>query len=117
MDQYQLFTMLAQTVKGLIPVGVISVAISGKRLEPHFGWFPWASGRNKLESVLGFVAKVRESRTDNGLPYKALIWADEQSTGFFEHIKRYGILSGGGRVHSFFDDGSNAILYYSRDLK
>lgn len=67
------------------PVGLMVVGISDHRMIPHVQWFPWASKRNKIETVLKFLNEMRKK-------WGVLVVADPDSVNFFNHICKTGIL-------------------------
>ncbi len=97
------------------PVGIAAVEKPGMKIQPHAIWFPWASPRNKVESASQYLNEIRRQRGPNGRFYKALIWAPEKTWTFFEHMMRRGILKRSGKVENWFDDGSTAMLFYTKE--
>lgn len=90
----------------LAPVGVATVSYDNNRMEPHVVWFPWATARNKLESTINFIAKQRKDKL-------VLIWSEKETTPFFTHVCKYGILKRVGKVIGFSAEG-DAMLFQSR---
>lgn len=57
------WTLFAETRKGFIPVGIVIAAWAPNApylLVTGMVWMPWASNRNKLESMVGFLNGVRK---------------------------------------------------------
>lgn len=97
------------------PVGVVFGKYTG--LQAYDGrpemylvdaeWFPWATDRNKLESMVNLFNRLR---------WTMLIkfYAREKDDGFYYHIAKHGILRCVGRVHGFFKNG-HAIEFQGKD--
>lgn len=62
-DRYHAaWTLFANTKRGFIPVGMVfaSWAPNGSFLIVHGAtWLPWASNRNIIESMIGFLSRIR----------------------------------------------------------
>lgn len=101
------YTFIAKTIKGECPVGIVGILGTGWRIEPRIQWFPWASDRNKLESVVNFLNEVKKQKM-------AFVYAGEKDIRFFTHLCRYGIIRRGCRIKMFFEDLTDAMLFYSR---
>ena len=104
-----LFTLLAHTTKGILPVGIISIAISEapftiRQISPHVVWMPWASGRNKLETILKFLVAAKEEG-------KPIITAREPDWNFFNRLCNYGVIRPVGKLRGHYSDGGDARLY------
>lgn len=97
------------------PVGIAVIERGGTRLQPHAVWFPWATIRNKIESAAHYLGEMRRQRRPDGRFYKGLIFAPESTWTFFEHMMRRGILKRCGKVEAWFDDGSPAMLFYTKE--
>ena len=97
------------------PMGIAVVEEPGSRLQPHAVWFPWASSRNKIECAAHYLNEMRRQRDPRGKFYKALILAPEKTWTFFEHMMRRGILKRCGKLDNWFDDGSPAMLFYTKE--
>jgi len=87
--------LVAPTPKGKIPVGVIGERSvdtpAGKWIEPHVTWFPWASPRNKVETILKYL-QVRRFEVP------MLIIANRKVEPFFRRMKGFGVLAGPFRL-------------------
>lgn len=97
------------------PIGLVVVFSRFHLLEPHFTWFPWATARNKMESVAAFVHKIRKDHDIDGRPFKLFLASDRVSVGFWNHLMEYGLVGRCGWFSRFFV-GSDAMIYYSKDL-
>lgn len=93
-DNYSgVYTCLATTKKGVIPVGVIP--ISGVYLGWMIGdvkWFPWASKRNIIESFVNFINTMKKEAYLLG-------YCSEQDKEFFTYIAKHGIIRRVGTLH------------------
>lgn len=105
-------TLFARTAKGAMPVGWIVSWVEGRRLGPHAVWAAWATSRNKIEAILAWLHGARNERTREGVPLRAVIQTTDRDKGFFEHMKRYGVVGGGFRVPDLLDDRSDAWFFY-----
>jgi len=73
------------------PVGLFRVDTFQGAFWPHVVWFPWATARNKLEVVVGFIQWLKEQ----GL---VLISAEPKNIPFFSHVARYGLIRRVGTI-------------------
>lgn len=116
-------TFIADSTDGRIPVGSLSAMNPlGTRLVTivDIVWFPWASTRNRLESIVNFVNDTRED-------YIVLEYADDRAADktidghdakrLFETVCKYGAMRRVGTVHDFYGAGNSAALYQSRKRK
>ena len=80
------FTMIAETSKGQIPVGIAMMIQPVKEKNLLFIgdllWFPWASARNKLESTVHLLNALRPD-------WLVIEFARQQDKEFFNHICKY----------------------------
>lgn len=90
------------------PVGFIGAVDNGYRMEPHALWFPWATDRNRLESWLNFLNKIRVTRL-------AIVIVPEKELNIYKHLERYGVIQRRGTIIRFFEDGQSAAIYQSKD--
>ena len=102
-------TLICRTSKGLIPVGLIEVNVTiapdiRPQAIPHALWFPEASPRNKLESVVRFLEHLRKGFT-------VLLVEQEANWRFFGKVCQYGVLRPVGKLRNYFSDGSDAMFY------
>src|SRR6185437_6417133 len=97
--------------RGIIPVGIATVWYS-IRLPPHVReihctWFAWATPRNKLESAVNFIYRMRMGNT--------LFWPSRSETiRFFDHVAHYGIARRVGTFKNYFGKGVDAAMFQSR---
>jgi hypothetical protein len=86
------------------PVGYVAVTTT-KVAQPLFIadtiWFPWASSRNRIESMVNWI---NEMRRDNLITE----YAQMKDKRFFEHICRHGIMRRVGTKHGLYPDGPAA---------
>src|SRR3990167_6087678 len=90
-------------------VGVLFCRAKGRVLEPHTVWFPWVTGRQKLETLTQFINEMRRD-------WCILVWCLPHIASFFDRIAKYGILRRVGLVEGWAD-GGDAILFASRPLE
>ena len=101
------------------PIGLVAGVADGHKLFPHALWYPWASERNILEGVLGFL----RAATDAG--YLVIIPSGDKYRPFFTKLMRYGILKRVGVIPSWFSEseaadqshegpGTDAMFFYAR---
>ena len=81
------------------PVGLVALQMLLNHVYVRVFWFPWASKRNKLETMLRFILDYRD-----GLH---LIGATQDET-FMSHLYRRGVARAIGQSHQF-----GGILYES----
>ena len=89
--------------KGL-PVGFVLMNITGTMLEPHAFWFPEATPRIKLETILGWLIDYKAR-------YRLFIWVRQKDWKFYDHLCKYGVVRTVGKYRKFFDDGEDAFLF------
>ena len=87
-----------------LPVGLILMNITGSLLEPHAFWFPEASPRIKLESILRWLVEYKSK-------YRLFLWIRPKDWKFYDHLCKYGVLRTVGKYRKFFDDGEDAFLF------
>ena len=97
----EVFMLEAVTSNGKIPVGIVSTLVFS-RTEPHVDWFPWASSRNKLETVALFLSKMRNR--------SLLVWAEESEVDFYTRIAQYGVLRRVGKLIKFKNDKDHMLF-------
>jgi len=102
------YLMLARSEGEPRPVGMIGAIDGGYRIEPHALWFPWATPRNKLESWLNFLNKIRVTRL-------AIVYVPEKEISIYQHLERYGVIQRRGTISRFFEDGQFAAIFQTRD--
>lgn len=102
------YLMLARSEGESRPVGMIGAHDNGYRIEPHALWFPWATPRNKLESWLNFLNKIRVTRL-------AVIFVPEKEGAIYKHMELYGVIQQRGSISRFFEDGQSALIFQTKD--
>lgn len=76
------------TKKGRMPVGVVfGIDNTAFLFMGDLLWFPWASDRNKTESIIYFVNKIRR---DNVLVFWTPV-NDSRKKKYLEYIAKHGI--------------------------
>ena len=91
-----------------MPVGVILGELRPKMLMiGDILWFPWASPRNRLESVLAFVNSQRDEIT-------IVVWSRFGLRKSWEHVCKYAVMRRIGTIMDVSQDGDPMALYQSR---
>ena len=85
-----------------LPVGVIMMNITGGRMEPHAFWFPEATPRIKLETILGWLIDYKAR-------YRLFIWVRQKDWKFDDHLGKYGVVRTVGKYRKF--DEEDAFLF------
>lgn len=95
------WTLFAETKRGVVPVGLAV----GFWLHPRaprlvmvldaLVWFPWASRRNKVESIVGFLDAMRREMPMIG-------YARGQDKGFMEMLAKHGLGRQVGTSYTIF---------------
>ncbi len=98
------YTVVGETPKGKIPVGIIS----GKFIGPMFFiesafWFKWASPRNKLETILHLLNRLRRE-------YVVMVQCSFEEKRFFLNIAKHGVIRRVGTVYDVYDDGPAGLF-------
>ncbi len=95
------------SAEGAKPVGLIQGQVTAHVVEPHVYWFPWATPRNKVETILKYLA---------GMRFRAvvLVHASETDAVFFDHIAAYQVLRRIGTIHNYYGMMENAVLYQTK---
>lgn len=92
------------------PVGMILGYLSGHRMEPHATWFPWATARNKLETIVHFINESRRN-------YLVLVYAWGENQKFFIHLGKYGILKQVALIPHWFGPKEDALFFVSKGFR
>lgn len=82
------WTLIAETGKGFIPVGIVLAAWAPNAsylIVTGMAWLPWASKRNKVEAMVGFLNGVRKE-------FPLMFYA------LFEHLRMYEVCAKHGVV-------------------
>ena len=89
------------------PVGLVGVFFNPRYgyIEPHVIWFEWATSRNKVETAVKFIDKMRKK-----IPIMLIV--DEDVKNFFTHIERHGIIKRIGTSQEAM--GQKKLLFESR---
>lgn len=93
------WTMLAETKKGFIPVGML-LAFHQHPVHEVFMivgdliWFPWASARNRIESAVNFFNSIRKNTAMVDYAY------GEENQRFFEVLCMHGVMRRCGTTFS-----------------
>ncbi len=110
-----LTTLLAKVgERGVIPVGWITGVVhdlQGPRsLGVRIAWAPWATPRNKLETVVAFLSRARGTAIVIGV-------AKRSEARLYEHACRYGIGRTVGAIRGFYGPGEDALMFQSVELR
>jgi len=97
----------AQFKDGVGPVGIFVANFDGWNLEPHVEFFPWATNRNKVKAVVGFLVFQRFQK-DIGC---IRIHASEKFRSFFSRMKKYIPIRVGGKIAGGRPEGADYIFY------
>ncbi len=76
------------------PIGVVTILNNGWKIEPHVEFFPWATPRNKLRSVVGFMQWARSSRKIGCV----MAYSLNESKPLFDRACTYGVLHYVGKI-------------------
>lgn len=102
--------LIAPTKRGIMPVGLVLAfwSHSDPRFAPfmnigHILWFPWASARNKIESIVNFFSVIRHE-------VKMMQYANLTNKRLFEVIARHGVMRRVGTSYNVFTDGPAAVF-------
>jgi len=90
-----------------VPVGMMMAYHNGWELEPHFEGFAWATPRNKLRSVVGFLQMMRYDREVGVVNVHSL----KKDKRFFKHVAKYGVLNYLGLIPHGDARGDRHIFY------
>ena len=75
--------------------------------ELHVEWFPWATPRQKLESVVKFLHEYDSNLVTS---------AKDEFVDFFNRVTRYGVLRKVGRIENMFEPGVDGTIYQRKQL-
>jgi hypothetical protein len=106
-----LWTLLAETRKGFIPVGMAfgfwpHPYVQHFMVLDTFEWFPWATSRNRIESAVNFISKTRTE-----IPLIGFV--RQENKGFLEVLARHGLGRRVGTSHVVFA-GEPASVWETR---
>lgn len=90
---------------GFGPVAVGYVVNNGWKYEPHIEFFPWATKKNIIRSVIAGLQYARYSRQIGCV----LIHSLEISKNLFDHVCRYGVLHYVGKIVNGDERGDEYI--------
>lgn len=89
----------------LIPVGILAILGNGAA-QPYIAWFPWASTRNKLETIICMIKEFKHS-------IKFLFYVNTAERNLFELLRSYKLVKRGCRIPAYYANGTSATLYYT----
>jgi hypothetical protein len=99
--------LFAPTYRGTIPVGMVAAELTDHRMNPEFIFFPWASARNKLESIVNYVNEFRRG-------FLIMQASPEEEWRFYTHLAKYGILHRVGKVPDYYSLDEPMMLFVSK---
>jgi len=89
-----MYVFEAETNRGRIPIGVLTGKLMGPILWLGDAiWFPWASSRNKYESMVNIFNELRRK-------YVAVFTCTLDDKKFYEKVARHGVIR---RVGTLYD--------------
>ena len=89
------------------PVGLSFISYDeGGRASPQLMWFPWASARNKVETLLKFIVELKKFSL-----VLAILPEDEVPLAW--HLGKYGACRFVGRIRNYFGEGNPGTLFQS----
>ena len=93
--------------EGYGPVALVGAGYDGWTLEPHVDFFPWASKRNILRGIVGFLHKARYDRNVG----VCIVHSLEDTLQLFHKVKGYGVLWYIGKVPCGDERGDDHLFY------
>jgi hypothetical protein len=87
------------------PIGILRIRDNGWKYEPHVEFFPWATKRNMLRSVVGGLQWARHSRKIGCVE----VICGEKQKNLFDHACEYGVLHYVGKMVNGSPDGDDYI--------
>lgn len=96
---FPVWVMKSVTPKGRVPVGMVygrpfihDITVLG-----DFTWFPWASRRNKYESIVNVINGLRKEGV-------VMLYGEEENKDWLVQTARHGILRRVGTLHDVKDE-------------
>lgn len=93
------YTLFAKTKEGKRPAGIVLMHQPDKRAAVLWMadvlWFPWATPRNKLESIVNFMNIMRKD-------WLVMEFAVPDEAAFFDHVCRYGVMRRAGTIFDLY---------------
>lgn len=99
--------LFAPTERGTIPVGIVAGELTAHRMTPEFIFFPWASPRNRLESIVNYINEFRRG-------FLIMIAVPEEEWRFCTHLLKYGILKRVGKIDDYYSLDEPMMLFVSK---
>lgn len=95
----QAWTLCAKTREGKRPAAIVLLHQPDKRAAVLWMadviWFPWATARNKLESIVYFMNAMRKD-------WLIMEFAVPNEQAFFDHVCRYGVMRRAGTLYDLY---------------
>ena len=92
MEGGEFWILTARNLEENMPVGIVGGIRKQEVLEPHVEWFPWATPRNKIETIVVFIEGMRNNTS-------LLIYTDFEERNFWIRMAQYGVVR---RVGTYF---------------
>lgn len=100
----EIWLLLAQTKDGKRPVGYVTAVTDNWRAWFQFAYFPWASVRNRLETMVGFLDGARRNRM-------GYIHVKVQDKPLLDRVLDYAVVTRVGTNAHYFGLGEHAMQY------
>lgn len=89
------------------PVAMVTIDNFGWQIEPQVDFFFWATPRQRLSAVVGFLHMTRWSR-EVGV---CVVRVEEKDKDFCEHLYKYDLLRPLGKLPNAREEGSEHIYF------
>ena len=89
------------------PVAIVTANYDGWKIEPNMVFFPWATRRNRLKTVVGFLMYQRFQPDIGSIQLRS----DEDGRDFFKRLADYLPLRVGGKIAGGRPSGADHIFY------
>lgn len=89
------------------PIGFFATYYDGWNIEPHVEFFPWATAKNKVKSIVGFLMYQR-FQPDIGC---IRIHSSDENRNLFKRLSKYVPIRVGGKIAGGRPDGADHIFY------
>lgn len=95
------------------PIGVVVSDYDGWNLEPHAEFFPWATHRNKVKTVVGFLMAQRFADNVGCIRIRS----SQKNMDFYQRMRGYLPIRHGGKIAGGRPDGPEYIFYIRGNAK
>jgi len=100
----EIWTLLGRTKDGERPVGYVTAVSDTWRAWFQFAYFPWASPRNRLETMVAFLDDARRNRM-------GYIHIQLQDKALLDRAMDYAVVTRVGTNAHYFGRGVHAMQY------